>query len=181
MLDGLTRQIINNDRLVEEINNNPKADYVLKTEDKYRLTILKSIIQNYQEAKELALDYIITKNTRNYQQTYQNMGGYGGIRREDRRYVPRPYDVRFVKSDFVQVPIWYLDMRKSGGRRLQKLVFGSSEKAGDTLLYCPECQRKIWINQAIQCQNCGKEVCPNCIKELGFVFKKKVCKSCLPK
>ncbi len=182
VLDGMTRQIINDERLVEEINNNPKADYVLKTENKYRLTILKPIIRNYQEANELALDYIITKNTRHYTQYYQSSGAmHSGSRGYDRLFVPRPYDVRFVKSDFVQIPLWYVDMRKSGERKLQKIVFGSSEKLWDTLLYCPECQRKIWIKQAIQCQNCGKEVCPNCIKEVGFVFKKKICKSCLPK
>jgi hypothetical protein len=75
VLDGVTRQIINDNRLVEEINNNPKADYVLKTENKYRLKILQPIIQDYREAKELALDYIITKNTRHYTQTYGSRGG----------------------------------------------------------------------------------------------------------
>jgi hypothetical protein len=63
----------------------------------------------------------------------------------------------------------------------QKILFGSSGKEWGEFLYCPECQKKIYPSQSVTCEVCGKKVCSDCIKELGLVFKKKVCKLCLPK
>lgn len=182
VLDGITREMLNNELLVKEINYNPKTDYVLKTEDKYQVKILKPTIQTYQEAKELALDYIITKNTRHYTQYYQRRSamGNGGTTGYDILYVPRPYEISFVKSDFVQVPLWYIEADEPDGRK-QKIFFGSSERLWGEQLYCPECQRKIWVSQAVRCQTCGKRVCPNCFRRIGLVSKKNVCKLCLSK
>jgi hypothetical protein len=145
VIDGVTRQLINNDLLIKEINNSPVENYVLKTENKYQLKILKSTVQDFREAKELALDYIITKNTRHCTQYYQNRGGYGGTTGYDRLFVPRPYEVSFLKNYFVQVPIWYIEMNEPDGRK-QKIFSGSSEREWSELLYCPECQSKIRIN-----------------------------------
>ena len=177
VLDGVTRQIISDDQLVEEINNNPKADYVLKTDNKYPVTILKPIIQDYREAKELVLDYIINKNTRHYKQYYQNRGGYGGTMGYDRLYVPRPYEVSFVKSYFVQVPIWYIELYDPDGKK-QKILYGSSGKEWCEYLYCPECQKKTYSSQSVACEVCGKKVCQNCITRAGIIFRKNLCRPC---
>ena len=172
VLDGVTRQITNDNLLAEEINNHPKSDYIIKTEDKYSLRIDQPAIRNYQEAKELVLNNIIKKNTRYYNQYY-------GSRSYERLFVPRRYDISFVKSDFIQVPIWYVEIHEPDGSKYQNILFGSSGKKWNQLIYCPECQRKIWINEALNCERCGKKVCNNCISELGFIFKKRICKTCL--
>lgn len=177
VVNGVTRQITDNNQLIDEINNNPKSDYILKTENKCRLKILNPIIHDYQEAKALALDYIINKNTRHYEQTYQNMGAYGGKRHEDRLYVPRPNDVSFIKSDFVRVPIWYVDMHEPDGKK-QKVFYGSSGKQRAEYLYCPECKKKIRHSQSVTCEVCGKKVCQYCITKAGLIFRKNLCPPC---
>jgi hypothetical protein len=174
VLDGATRQIINDNLLVEEIKNNPIKDYVLKTENKYRLAIHQRKIESFREARELVLNHIIEKNTQHYTQYYGNRS-YG------RTFVPFRNIVSFIKSGFVQVPIWYCEIFESERRHYQSVVFGASGRKWSELIYCPECQKKIWINKAISCGNCGTKVCHDCINEKGFIFKKKLCGLCLSK
>jgi hypothetical protein len=70
VLDGVTRRVVNDGLLGEEINNQPVEDYILKTENKYRLTVNQSIIRDFREARELVLDHIIEENTEHYTQYY---------------------------------------------------------------------------------------------------------------
>jgi len=172
VIDGVTRQIMNDDLLAEEIDNHSKEDYFLKDENQYRLTLREPKIHDFPEARELALDYIIKKNTQYYEQNY-------GSRSYDRIFVPYRNIIRFIKSGFVQVPVWYIEKQEQDGRKHQDVILGSSGRKWDELIYCPECQKKIWINQAVKCKLCGKQVCPDCIKDVGLIFKKKLCTSCL--
>ncbi len=174
VLDGLKRQIIKDKPLVEEIRDHSVEDYFLKTENKYRLTLHQPKVRDFREAREVVLDYIIKKNTLNYTQTY-------GSRTYDRIFVPYRNIIRFIKSGFVQVPIWYIERHEPDGRKHQDIIFGSSKKKWNELLYCPDCQKKIWISQAVNCEMCGKQVCPSCINKVGLIFKKKLCSSCLSK
>ena len=174
ILDGVTRQIVNDNLLVEEINNHSIEDYSLKTENKYLLTICKSKIHHFREARELVLDHIIKKNTKHYTQHYRS-------RSYDRIFVPYRRIIRFIKSYFVQLPLWYIEKYEADGRMHQDIVLGSSGKKWNELLYCPECQKKIWISQATNCKICGKQVCPDCVNKVGLIFKKKLCSSCLSK
>lgn len=187
VLDGATRQIINDNLLVEEIKNNTIKDYVLKTENKYHLTIHQQKIQSFREARELVLNHIIEKNTRHYTQHYGNRyRSYGrisdyGTRSYDRIFVPYRNIVSFIKSGFVQVPIWYIEIVETESRHYENVVLGASGRKWTENVYCPDCQKKIWINEAITCERCGIQVCHDCINERGFVFKKKLCGLCLSK
>ena len=174
MLNGVSRQIVDDNLLVEEIRDHSKEDYFLKTENKYRLAIHKPIVSDFREARELVLDRIIEDNTEHYTQHY-------GSRSYDRIFVPYRNIIRFIKSGFIQVPIWYIERHEPDGRKHQDLVFGSSGKKWNKQIYCPECQKKVWINQAVTCKLCGKQVCPDCINEIGLIFKKKLCGLCLSK
>jgi hypothetical protein len=144
VLDGLKRQIIKDNLLVEEIRNHSVEDYFLKTENKYRLTLHPPKVRDFREAREVVLDHIIKENTLHYTQNY-------GSRSYDRIFVPYRNIIRFIKSVFVQVPIWYIERREADGRKHQDIIFGSSGKKWNELLYCPECQKKIWISQAVNC------------------------------
>lgn len=174
VLDGETRQIINDNLIVEEIKNNPIKDYVLKTENKYRLTINQPKIESIREARELVLNYIKEKNTQHYTQYYRN-------RSYDRIFVPYGNIVSFIKSGFVQVPVWYYEIFESDIRHYQNVVFGASGRKWSEFIYCPGCQKKIWINKAVSCEGCGTKFCHDCINEKGFIFKKKLCGLCLSK
>ncbi|MDH5390302.1 MAG: phospholipase D-like domain-containing protein [Candidatus Bathyarchaeota archaeon] len=174
MLDGVTRQIVKDYRLFEEVKNHPIEDYLLKTENKYLLRIHEPKIRDFREAKELVLDHIIKVNTKHYKQHY-------GSRSYDRIFVPYRRIIRFIKSGFVKLPLWYIERHEPDGRKHQDIVFGASGKKWKELLYCPECQKKIWISQATKCKMCGKQLCHDCINEVGLIFKKKLCSSCLPK
>jgi hypothetical protein len=178
VLDALKGRIVNDKSLVEEIRNHSVEDYVLKTESKYHLDIHQPTVSDFREARGLVLDYIIEKNTVHYTETYS--GKYGG-RSYDRTFVPYPSIIRFIKSGFVQVPLWYIERHEPDGRKHQDIIFGSSKRKWNELLYCPECQKKIWINQAVTCKICGKQMCPDCINEVGLIFKKKLCSSCFSK
>jgi hypothetical protein len=174
VLDGENRQIINDNLLIKEIRDYYAEDYFLKTENKYRFAVYQPKVRDFREARELVLDHIIKKNTKHYTQNYGN-------RSYDRIFVPYRNIIRFIKSGFVQVPVWYIERHESDGRKHQDLIFGSSGKKWNELVYCPECQKKIWINQAVSCKLCGKQVCPDCINEVGLIFKKKLCSVCLSK
>ena len=174
VLDGVTRQIVNDDMLNEEINHHSIEDYVLKTEAKYRLTIDKPIIRDIRESKELVLNHIIEENTEHYTQYY-------GSRSYDRIFVPYPSIIRFIKSSFVQVPIWYIEIVETESRHYENVVLGASGRKWTEFVYCPDCQKRIGINEAIICKRCGIQVCPDCIKEKGFIFTKKLCRLCLSK
>jgi hypothetical protein len=174
VLDGVTRRVINDNLLGEEINHHSIEDYVLKTEAKYRLKIDQPIIRDFREAKELVLDHIIKENTKHYTQYY-------GSRSYDRIFVPYRNIVRFIKSGFVQVPIWHIEIVESESRHYENVVLGASGRKWTEFVYCPDCQKRIWINEAITCKKCGIQVCPDCIKEKGLVFKKKLCGLCLSK
>lgn len=172
VLDALTRQIINDNLLGSEIKNYfTKNDYVLKTENKYSLTIHQPIIRDFREAKELVLDHIIKENTKHYTQETER-------RSYDKIFVPYPSIIRFIKSVFVQVPMWYIEMVESKRRHYQNVVFGASSNKWGEYIYCPECQKKIWFRQAIICERCGTKVCHDCIKKIGLIFTKKLCRSC---
>jgi hypothetical protein len=182
VLDAETRQPANDDLLVQEIKNNPIKDYVLKTEDKYRLTIRPQKIESFREARELVLNYIMAKNTRHYTQDYRSRyRDRTYVRSYDRVFVPYRNSVSFVKSGFVRVPYWYYEIFESDVRHYESIVFGASGRKWSELIYCPGCQKKIWINEAVSCEGCGAKFCHDCINEKGFVFKKKLCGLCLSK
>jgi hypothetical protein len=176
-IDGITRQIVLDNLLVEEITSKPVTDYVLKTENKYQLEIVQAKT-NFQESKELAYDYIIKKNTKEYKQYYQNRGGYGGVTGYDRLYVPRKYDISFLKNYFVSVPVWTFERKNRDGLRHYTLAFASSGVLWKDMIYCPICKRKMWESEMFNCEVCGKRLCHNCIRETGLIFKKKLCPSC---
>lgn len=174
VLNALKRQIVNDNVLAEELRNHSVEDYFLKTENKYRLAFHQPMVRDFREARELVLDHVIKKNTKHYTQNY-------GSRSYDRIFVPYRRIIRFIKSGFVQVPIWYIERHEPDGRKHQDLIFGSSGKKWNEIIFCPECQKKVWINQAVTCKLCGKLVCSDCINEIGLIFKKKLCSSCLSK
>jgi hypothetical protein len=172
ILDGVNRQIVKDELLAQEINNAIAIkDYVLNTHNQYRLVTRPQVIGDFREARELALDYIRKANTRSYRQYYRN--SY-----RDKIFTPYPGIIRFIKSGFVQVPVWYLETCESDGSKHQDLVFGSSGRKWNELVYCADCQKKIWIDQAISCEICGRKVCNSCIKKKGTFFTKKVCSQC---
>jgi hypothetical protein len=156
--------------LVEEIRNHAIVDYTLKPKNKYLLKIRKPKFP-FGEAKELVLDHIITKNTKHYGQDYRN-------RSYDKIFVPYRRIIRFIRSNFVQLPIWYVERHEPDGRKHQDVQFGSSGRKWNELLYCPECQKKIWISQTSKCKMCGKQVCNKCINKVGLLFRKKYCSDC---
>jgi hypothetical protein len=174
VLDAQKCQIVNDNSLDTEIRDHSAEDYFLKTENKYHLPIHESLVRDFREARELVLDHIIKENTEHYTQNY-------GSRSYDRIFVPYRSIIRFIRTGFVQVPIWYIDKQDPDGRKHQDIVFGSSRRKWKELLYCPECHKKVWVNQAVECKMCGKQLCPDCINEVGLIFKKKLCSSCLSK
>ena len=173
LVDAVTRQIIDDDLLIDEIENNPASDYGLRTKDKYKLKIREARIRNYYEAKELAIDYIREQNTRTYQQHYTN-------RSYTYTFIPYPSIIRFIRSDFVQVPLWHIERHEEDGRKHVDIILGASRKKWTELLICPECETKISIDKAVKCQSCGTEVCQSCIQKVGLILKKKLCPSCYP-
>ena len=177
VMDGITRQIIDDDMLINEINNKPVVDYVLNTENKYKIEIVQPKT-DYRESRELALDYIIRKNTRNYKQYYQNRGGYGGVTGYDRLYVPRRYDISFLKNYLVSVPVWSIESNNTDGLRHSSSILASSGYLWRDMIYCPICQGKTRASDTVNCEVCGKVSCRNCIHETGFIFKKKLCPTC---
>jgi hypothetical protein len=174
VIDGVTRQVINDNQLIAEIASHPGEDYYLRPANKYRLTLLEPKIHDFREARELASKHIMEKNTQHYTQHY-------GSRSYDRIFVPYRNVISFIKSGFVQVPVWYIERHEQNGSKHQDLILGSSGKKWNELIYCPECRRKIWISQAVNCNLCGVAVCPDCIHVVGLVFKKKWCETCLSK
>lgn len=174
VLNALTRQIVNDNMLGSEINQYFIKDYVLKTENKYRLTIHQPIIRDFREASELVKEHIIKENTKHYTQHTER-------RSYDKIFVPYGSIIRFIRSGFVQVPVWYIEIVDSQRRHYQNVFLGASGKKWSEFVYCPDCQKKIWIGEAIICQRCGTKVCPDCIKKKGFIFTKKLCVSCLSK
>jgi hypothetical protein len=170
VLDALNRKVINDNLL--EIKHHVIKDYVLKTNDKYRLKIYEPIIRDFREAKELVLDHIIKNNTQHYTQ-HTKRGSY------DKIFVPYGSIIRFIRSGFVQVPIWYIEIIESKRRRYENVILGANGKKWGEYIYCPECQEKIWFNEAIICERCGTKVCRDCIKKKGFIFTEKLCVSCL--
>lgn len=165
VIDGETSQILDDSLLVQEIQSHPKEDCSLKTENKYKLTRHEPKIREF-EARRLAIEHIQKANTQPYQS-----GRY------ERVFVPFSDRIN-LRSDFVNVPIWYIERHDPDGRKHQDIVLGSSGRKWGELIYCNECQKKIWVSQALKCQSCGKLFCLGCIRDVGFVFKKKLCNSC---
>lgn len=174
VLDGLSRKIRNNTQLINEIRNKAPTDYVVDTENKFSLEIAESTIMSYKEANELALDYIIQKNTREYYQTY-------GSRSYKRLYVPRKYEISFLKNYSINVPLWNYDILMSDRLWHNITVFGYSGSVWKDKLYCPVCKTKMMINESVTCSVCGKITCQQCIQESGLIFKKKLCPKCYKK
>jgi hypothetical protein len=175
ILDGMNRAIIDQGELITEIVSNPKGNYVVKTDNNYKLQILDPLVQTFQEAREIILDHIITKNTRHYTVSYGNSAyrRYSYSRTYDRLYVPRRYDISFLKSDFVLVPIWYFEYPDA-----QKVILGSSGMVWSESLSCPLCSKLVNVNLLAACENCYHKVCPSCLTSKGLIFKKKLCRSC---
>ena len=181
VLNALTRRIVNDNLLHSEIKNHFKKDYVLKTENKYRLEIHQPIIQDFREAKELVLDHIIKENTKDYTQKYKGRYKNSKVKYYDKIFVPYPSIIRFIKSGFVRVPIWYVTIADIDRRSYQNAVLGASGKMWGKFVCCPDCQKKILIERAIICDICGTEFCHDCITKKGIIFKKKLCRTCLSK
>lgn len=170
-VDGINRQIIVDHPLINEINNKQPTDYLVHTENKFDLEIVSSIISSFKEASEIALDYIIRKNTREYYQNY-------GSRSYKRLYVPRKYEITFLKNYFVNVPVWNYDALFSDKLVHNRLVYGSTGTVWKDRVYCPTCKNLIAIEGLVQCSDCGKLLCPKCYREKGLIFKKKICSPC---
>jgi len=168
-LDAQTSKVVDNQLLVQQLAV-PTENYAVNTENKYKLTIAPAELANLREAKEVALNFFINKNTRHYSVDYGN-------RSYDRLFVPFKTTISTLKSIFVQVPVWYLE-RKTEGNRYEDARFAYSGKLWYTRMYCPLCQTKIWLSQAVQCSNCHRVFCPNCIQESGIIFRKKLCTKC---
>jgi hypothetical protein len=166
VIDGETSQILNDNLLAQEIISHPKEDRFLRTENKYKVTCHEPKIREF-EARRLAIDHIQKVNTQYYQS-----GGYNRV------FVPFSNKIN-LRSDFVNLPIWYIGRREPDGRRHQDIVLAASGRKWGELIYCSKCQKKIWIDQALKCQSCGNLFCPGCIQEVGFVFRKKLCSFCL--
>ena len=197
VIDGINRQIIDNDNsLIQEINNITPTDYILKTENKYSLEMKQPNILNSREAHELALEYVIKKNTKKYKKYKDNKGAiryyvpeskgmdfikentqFYGQKAESRVYVPQRNDISFIREHFVYVPIWYLVMYEPDGKH-QKIMLGSSGKLWNDLIFCPICQNKVFIKDSVGCNVCGKILCQKCVRETGLILKKKYCPSC---
>lgn len=177
VMDGITRKVLDDDLLVNEIGRNPVTDYVLDTENNYKVEIVQPIA-DFRESRELAFDYIIQKNTRNYKQYYQNRGGYGGVTGYDRLYVPRRYEISFLKNYLVSVPVWTFESNNTDGLRHSSYVLASSGAVWRDMIFCPICNTKIWKNETLNCEVCGKTLCRYCLLETGLIFKKKLCPSC---
>jgi hypothetical protein len=199
VIDGLNRQIINNDySLIEEISNKTPKDYLLKTDNKYNLKIREPSNLNLREAHELALEYVIKKNTKKYKKYKDNKGEirfsvvpenkgiafikentqFYGQKAESRVYVPERNNISFIKEYFVQVPIWHLVMNEPDGLKHQKVLLASSGKIWTDLIFCPVCQNKIFMKDSVSCTVCGNILCQKCIQETGLILKKKYCPSC---
>lgn len=170
VLDCITREILVDGLLLNEAISYPVSEYILNTENKYKLEIVQPQTE-YRAAKELVLDYIIRKNTKKYQQFY-------GSRSYDRLFVPRKSDISFLKSYLASVPILTFDSDNGGGLRHSSSVLGSSGRLFLDLIYCPICQRKVTPNSMLHCEACGTLLCRNCIKESGLIFQKMLCPSC---
>ena len=171
LLDGVTRRIFSDNSLANEVNNNPATDYIVNTEGNYKLEIVQPKITDYHEARELAYDDITKRNTRKYWQHYGN-------RSYERLFVPRRYNISIVKSDFVQVPVWYLDVHGQDGLKHYKIIFASSGSVWIDSVYCPVCQTRTWRRDMTNCEACGKLVCQKCVREIGLIFKKRFCPAC---
>ena len=170
-LDASNGKVVDNGLLQQEINGNLAESYTIDTENKYKLTINQPEIANFHEAKEVALNYFINKNTEHYTVHYGN-------RSYDRVFAPFKNTISILKSDFVQVPLWYIEREEPDGSKYEDSRFGYSGKLLNTMTYCPVCQKKLEMNQTVNCSNCGKAFCPNCIRETGIIFRKKLCDKC---
>ena len=171
IMDAITRQIVQDGLLSEEINRNPVTDYILNTENKYKLEVL-SPKSDYREARELAYDHIIQENTQYYTQYYRGGRGY------ERLYVPRKYEISFLKNYLVSVPVWSFESKFTDGLKHSSLKFASSGIYWQDKVYCPQCKSKIQANEILKCQFCGKRICQTCVRETGIIFKKKLCQKC---
>lgn len=170
-IDGRNREIITDLLLISEINNKPPRDYVLHTEGLYRLEVVPQIVTSYKEAHEIALDYIIKKNTKKYYQQY-------GKRSYPRLYVPRKYEITFLKNYTINVPVWNYEALFTDGLRHSRTILGSSGNIWEDFIFCPVCQKLTLRDELIPCNVCGKVTCGNCARESGLIFKKKFCPAC---
>ncbi|MCW4000067.1 MAG: phospholipase D-like domain-containing protein [Candidatus Bathyarchaeota archaeon] len=174
VMDAMSRQIVEDNLLAQEIDRTQELDYTLDTEDKYDIEMCQPKISNYREANEIALDFIIKKNTITYQQHY-------GQRAYDRLYVPRRYDISFLKGKLVQVPFWYITAFEPDRYWHEKTIFASSGNVWKDLLLCPTCNTKTKANKLFYCDGCHKIVCSACGKDKGLFLKKFLCPSCYSK
>lgn len=170
-IDGRTRQITLDPLLLTEINNRQPIDYVLHTQNQYNLEIISPIITSYKEAHELALDYVIRKNTTEYYQEY-------GARSYKRLYVPRKYEITFLKNNTINVPVWHYVARFTDGLKHSRTIFGASGAIWTDNVFCPVCQRIISVSELVPCSMCGSVTCKTCVQEVGLIFKKKFCPKC---
>lgn len=168
IIDAITREAVNDDLFLEEINNKPSSDYVLDTENKYQLNINQPKVE-FREAQEIAYDYIIRKNTRNYTQSYYN-------RSYERLYVPRKYDVSFLKSYLISLPTWSFEYTDSNGIRHCGLMFASSGNSWQDTSFCPSCNGET--PKIYRCDHCGNLFCMNCLRKKGFISVRWLCRNC---
>jgi HKD family nuclease len=171
VMSAISRQIVGDTILEKEIDSSHEQDYIVDTKGKYDLEILQPKIASFREANELALDFIIKKNTRTYQQYY-------GHRAYDKLYVPRRYDISFLKAKLVQVPLWYITCFDPDRYWHEKTIFASSGTIWKDLILCPTCNTKTVANKLFYCDGCRKIICSACGKEKGIFLKKFLCPSC---
>jgi hypothetical protein len=197
VIDTVNGKIIDNDHsLIQEINTKKATDYILKTDNKYGVSVKTPGNLNLNEAHELAVDFVIKKNTKKYSKFFDKNGKtsyyvpkgtditiikeytqFYGDKRESRVYVPQRNEISFIKEYFIQVPIWYLEMYEPDGKH-QKIMLASSGKLWNDLIFCPICQNKLPIQDQVNCAICNKILCQKCVHEVGRIFKKKYCPSC---
>lgn len=198
VIDGINRQIIDNDYpLIEEIKNKTATDYSLKSDNKFSFEMRHPDNLNLTQAHELAVEYVIKKNTKKYRKLKDDKGKiryyvpesrgmailkentqYYGQKAESRVYVPERHNISFIREDLVEVPIWHLEMYEPDNLKHQKVLLASSETVWNDLIFCPICQNKLLIKDSMNCTVCNKILCQRCVRETGLILKKKYCPSC---
>lgn len=171
LIDAKNRTIVNHNKIINDVQRKPIENCYIKTNNEFTVTKTKPIIRNFQEAKQLAYDYIIKQNTRKYKQHY-------GDKTYEKVFVPYERIIRLIKAEFINVPLWYLDFQDEDGTKREELILASSNEKWAEYLICPKCKTKVSMDDAKSCKTCGKKLCSECINTKGLVFRKNYCDTC---
>lgn len=170
MIDGVERVPCESSIVLNDLSIYPLKDYPVPVDEKISTFITPSKISSDREALTLAIDYVVRKNTRQYDKPYYD-------RTYPRVYIPNKRDITIVKGQNVHVPLWHIQF-EMGGSSYNTTILGSSGTVWQTKFTCPECSGEYDTCFSHICQICGKKVCFNCIKTSGFIRKKELCSEC---